>query len=69
MTEQPFVQVNGELIHAYSESDVDALDGAIAPTRVVVKRGRGRPRTEKPPTEKRSWGDLGRRSRPRRKSQ
>ena len=56
MTEQPIVEVYGELITEHSESDAEAvgevpaegiaLDGAIAPARVVVKRGRGRPRQE-----------------------
>ena len=50
MTEQTIVEVYGELVHVHSESDVEAVG------EVVFKRGRGRPRKEKPPKEKQQRG-------------
>ena len=50
MTEQPTVEVDGELVHVHSELDVEAV------SEVVVKRGRRRPRNEKPPKEKQKRG-------------
>ena len=54
MTEQRIVAIDGELFHAHSEFDVEAVG------KVVVRRGGGRPRKENPPTEKSSKGDLDR---------
>ena len=63
MTEQIVIEVDGELIHVHSESDVEAVSD------VLVKRGRGRPRTEKPPKDKISGEDVGMKSQQRRISQ
>ena len=51
MTEQPIVEVDGELVHVHAASDVEAVG------EVVVKRGGGRPRKENPPKNKQKTGE------------
>ena len=46
MTEQPLVKVDAELSRVHSVSDVEAVG------EVVVTRGRGQPRKERLPKEK-----------------